>query len=58
MRRGDRFRASGLIVILGLLDAFCYGLAHDAMADLRPHLEFIRSDAWLLAAWPSGLVRR
>lgn len=45
-----------MIVILGLLNALLYGLTgHDAMADLRPHLEFIRSDAWLLAALAIGV---
>jgi membrane protease YdiL (CAAX protease family) len=45
-----------MLVILGLLNALLYGLmGHDAMADLRPHLEIIRSDTWLLAALAIGI---
>ena len=45
-----------MLVILGLLNALLYGLmGHDAMADLRPHLELIRSDTWLLAALAIGV---
>lgn len=45
-----------MVAILGLLNGLLYGLmGHDAMADLRPHLELIRSDRWLLAALAIGV---
>lgn len=45
-----------MIAILGLLNALLYGLmGHDVMADLRPHLELIRSETWLLAALAIGI---
>jgi uncharacterized protein len=49
------FAFVAMLVILGLLNALLYGLGHDAMADLRPHLELIRSDTWLLAALAIGV---
>ena len=49
------FATLAMVVLLGGLNAILYWLmATDLMADLRPHLELIRSDAWLLAALAIG----
>ncbi len=45
-----------MVLLLSGLNAILYWLlGNDVMADLRPHIEFIRSDTWLVAALAIGI---